>query len=72
MQKLKLKNMTQEMTVYNTAKKRNTIKFTRVSNKKAQYDKDKAAYDKLVAIKAEDAALKLSMKLRVAKIQCKT
>ena len=56
-----------EMAVYNTAKAQYDKDLQEYQTKKAQYDKDKAAYDQLVAIKAEEDAAKAKYEVELAK-----
>ena len=56
-----------EMAVYNTAKDQYDKDLQEYQAKKAQYDKDKAAYDQLVAIKAEEDAAKAKYEVELAK-----
>ena len=56
-----------EMAVYNTAKAQYDKDLQEYQAKKAQYDKDKAAYDQLVAIKAEEDAAKAKYEVELAK-----
>jgi len=56
-----------EMAVYNTAKAQYDKDLQEYQTKKAQYDKDKAAYDQLVAKKAEEDAAKAKYEVELAK-----
>ena len=56
-----------EMAVYNTAKAQYDKDLQEYQAKKTQYDQDKAAYDKLVAIKAEEDASKAKYEVELAK-----
>ena len=56
-----------EMAVYNTAKAQYDKDLQEYQAKKTQYDQDKAAYDKLVAIKAEEDAAKAKYEVELAK-----
>ena len=56
-----------EMAVYNTAKAQYDKDLQEYQAKKAQYDKDKAAYDQLVAKKAEEDAAKAKYEVELAK-----
>ena len=56
-----------EMAVYNTAKAQYDKDLQEYQAKKAQYDKDKEAYGKLVAKKAEEDAAKAKYEVELAK-----
>lgn len=56
-----------EMTTYTAAKAQYDKDLQEYQAKKAQYDKDKAAYDQLVAIKAEEDAAKAKYEVELAK-----
>ncbi|KJU89975.1 GbpC/Spa domain-containing protein [Streptococcus parasanguinis] len=56
-----------EMAVYNAAKAQYDKDLQEYQAKKAQYDKDKAAYDQLVAKKAEEDAAKAKYEVELAK-----